>query len=229
MSVSRRNNLSRWFTHEARSKIQSELIDLLIFLRTQWPQLEASAYLRVTGLLATTGFSLWRAAFLFDHETRKHEQYLNNVEKLVSKIISDNTIGFTDDKNTWSLCHYIGVARSSLLEAASLLSRPMRSAKFHQMEGRLIDVPLLQDTAARSGRFAQHRFRLKRNFVPSSRGTRRVMCTAHPNLRRRPSAARRACRLSSPNQIWSTARGCFLRTSFPTAGLTSALPPKYRL
>jgi hypothetical protein len=71
--------------------------------------------------LASAGFSLWRAAFLFDQEDGKHQEYLNNVDTFISKIISDNTIAFVDDKKTWSLWHYIGVARSSLLEATVLL------------------------------------------------------------------------------------------------------------
>jgi hypothetical protein len=132
----------------ARSKIQAELIEVLRFKRTYGDMLKASAFLRVTGLLASTGFSLRRAAFLFTHAKGKHDDYLRNVETFISKVISDYNIGFSDDKNTWSLWHYIGVARSSLLEASELLSTRIETAKFSAMRAKLIDAPLLPDSAA---------------------------------------------------------------------------------
>ncbi len=133
----------------ARSKIQSELIDLLSFKHAHEGHLQASLFLRVIGLLASTGFSLWRAAFLFPHEKGRHDEYLKHVETFVTKIVSDNAIAFSDDKNTWSLWHYIGVSRSSLLEAALLLKSSLNSAQLEKIQATLLDAPSLQDTAAR--------------------------------------------------------------------------------
>ncbi|UGA46350.1 hypothetical protein HU230_0010055 [Bradyrhizobium quebecense] len=133
----------------ARSRIQPELISLLEFVREYRTQLEPSLFLRVCGLLASAGFSLWRAAFLFEQEDGKHEIYLDNVETFVAKIISDNTIGFVDDRNTWSLWHYVGVARSSLLEAMTLLfSGVVQDAKSSSIQAKLSDPPLLAASAA---------------------------------------------------------------------------------
>jgi hypothetical protein len=133
----------------ARSNIQPELLELLTFKRLHEEELQASAWLRVFGLLASAGFALWRAAFLFRHETGTHETYLNNVERFVKKIISDNNIAFSDDQNTWSLWHYIGGARSSLLEASTLLDVRLNDPKFGLAVSKLVDAPLLQDTAAK--------------------------------------------------------------------------------
>jgi hypothetical protein len=114
-----------WFEEmvSARSKFQGELIEILRFKRNYGERLKASAFLRVTGLLASAGFSMWRAAFLFTHAEGDHDRYLTNVDTFLTRLVSDNTIAFSDDKNTWSLWHYMGVARSSLLEALTLLRR----------------------------------------------------------------------------------------------------------
>jgi hypothetical protein len=137
----------------ARSKIQTELIEILKFKRTYEERLKASAFIRVTGLLTSAAFSLWRAAFLFSHEAGQHEDYLKNVETFLTKVITDNTIGFSDDKNTWSLWHYIGVARSSLLEASTILTSGLfkagiTDAKFAVVQAKLSDPPLLSASAA---------------------------------------------------------------------------------
>jgi hypothetical protein len=134
---------------QARSRIQPELIELLEFVREYRAHLEPSVFLRVSGLLASAGFSLWRAAFLFDQEDGKHQEYLNNVDAFISKIISDNTIGFLDDKKTWSLWHYIGVARSSLLDAMVLLFGGVaENPRSRGIKARLSDPPLLSGNAA---------------------------------------------------------------------------------
>jgi hypothetical protein len=134
---------------DARSRIQPELIRLLEFQRAYRANLQVSAFLRVVGLLASAGFSLWRAAFLFHREDGQHEQYLDNVETFLSKIITDNTIAFADDRNTWSLWHYIGVARSSLVDAITLLgSGKWESPKMNSIRVKLADPPLLKGNAA---------------------------------------------------------------------------------
>lgn len=132
----------------ARSLIQSELIELLEFQRRYQKDLQASLYLRVSGNLASAGFALWRSAFLFTHEEGGPQAYLENVEAFLSKIISDNTIAFNDEKKTWSLWHYVGVARSSLLEALTLLRRPVEDHRLEIMRRRFGDPPLLSATAA---------------------------------------------------------------------------------
>ncbi|KRR08736.1 hypothetical protein CQ10_14315 [Bradyrhizobium valentinum] len=126
----------------ARSRIQPELIQLLEFVREYREHLGPSVFLRVSGLLASAGFSLWRAAFLFHQEDGKHQVYLDNVDTFVSKIISDNSIAFSDDRNTWSLWHYIGVARSSLLEAMVLLFGGVaENPRSSTIKARLSDPP----------------------------------------------------------------------------------------
>src|SRR4051812_48074829 len=85
---------------KARNDIQNELVDLLDFKTSYGKELQVSAYLRVTGLLVSAGFSLWRAAFLFEHEGGKHQQYLDNAEKFLRRIISTNNIAYMDDQNT---------------------------------------------------------------------------------------------------------------------------------
>jgi hypothetical protein len=132
----------------ARSLIQPELIELLQFQRKYRENLFPSLYIRVAALLASTGFALWRAAFLFEQEQGEHGKYLSNIQTFISKIISDNMITFSDDKNTWSLWHYIGVARSSLLEALHLLKRDPESYKMEILRSRFGDPPLLSATSA---------------------------------------------------------------------------------
>jgi hypothetical protein len=107
----------------ARNRIQIALIDLLVFKRTYEDQLKnPPTRLRQVGLLASAGFSLWRAAFLFTEGSGEADGYLKDVDKFIAKVVSDNMIGFSDDKNSWSLWHYLGVARSSLIEAATLFT-----------------------------------------------------------------------------------------------------------
>lgn len=132
----------------ARTKIQNELIELLGFKQAHEEYFQASKYLRILGLLGSIGFSLWRAAFLFGYEEGQHDSYISNVETFVTKIITDNAITFSDDKNVWSLWHYIGVARSSLLEAMTLLEAQLNSPRFHTLKAKLVDAPLLSATAA---------------------------------------------------------------------------------
>jgi hypothetical protein len=133
---------------QARSLIQPELIELLEFQRRYHDDLTPSLYIRIAGLLASAGFSLWRAAFLFKEERGQHDEYLKNVGEFISKIILTNNIGFSDDRNTWSLWHYIGVARSSLLEALNLLRTFPEDHKIENMRNRFSDPPLLSATAA---------------------------------------------------------------------------------
>jgi hypothetical protein len=133
-----------------RSVLQPELIRFLEFQRAYREKLEPSAYLRVAGLLASAGFSLWRAAFLFHQEEGDHETYLKNIDRFISKMISDNTIAFTDDKNTWSLWHYMSVARTTLVEALTLLH--YIGIQSNESETMLLvfgDPPLLSASAAR--------------------------------------------------------------------------------
>jgi hypothetical protein len=126
---------------------------------------------------ASAGFSLWRAAFLFHQEDGKHQEYLDNVDTFVSKIISDNTIAFADERNTWSLWHYIGVARSSLLEAMVLLTSGVAAnPRSATIKARLSDPPLLSGNAAEQWdelfevmQFVRETFTAGLEFVKSSR------------------------------------------------------------
>ena len=134
----------------ARNRIQIALIELLEFKRKFEDQLKnPPTRLRQVGLLASAGFSLWRAAFLMTEDSGGADGYLKDVDKFIAKVVSDNMIGFTDDKNSWSLWHYLGVARSSLIEAASLFT-PINGP-----EGVRIDNLLSLEGATRNGSFEQ--------------------------------------------------------------------------
>jgi hypothetical protein len=134
----------------ARTRIQTALIELLVFKRNFEDQLKnPPTRLRQVGLLASAGFSLWRAAFLFTHGSGEADGYLKDVDKFIAKVVSDNMIGFSDDKNSWSLWHYIGVARSSLIEAASLFT-PIVGPR-----GARLDNLLSEEGATHNGPFKQ--------------------------------------------------------------------------
>lgn len=134
----------------ARTRIQETLIQLLEYRRSYADQLRTPpTRLRQVGLLASAGFSLWRAAFLFTHGIGGADGYLEDIDVFIAKVVSDNTITFADDKNTWSLWHYLGVARSSLIEAASLFAPLMGP------EGTRLHSLLSEHGATQNGAFEQ--------------------------------------------------------------------------
>lgn len=68
-------------------------------------------------LLVGAAFSLWRAAFLADDE-RERLIVLSHIQKFLRYLIRDNTIGFSQDRDTqtWTSIYYISSANMSLIE-----------------------------------------------------------------------------------------------------------------
>jgi hypothetical protein len=124
----------KWMV-DARGRIHAALLELLSLLRERRAEIDGILDRRLTvGLLASTGFALWRACFLI-HHAGTGSKFLTDVDTFLVTVISDNAVSFRDDKNAWSCWHYLGIARSSLLEALSLLPS---SSKMDQNTIRLV-------------------------------------------------------------------------------------------
>ncbi len=69
--------------------------------------------------LVAVSFSLWRAVFLADR-TGVKEFKDEDAEKFLAKMLTDNAITYTQDRNTreWSCNYYLGNARHRLETAA---------------------------------------------------------------------------------------------------------------
>jgi hypothetical protein len=71
--------------------------------------------------LIAAAFNLWRAAFLTD-TSREMEDIRKGQEAFLEKVITENTIGFSDDKKHrhWTVEFYLEGAKLRLLRAVQL-------------------------------------------------------------------------------------------------------------
>jgi|HubBroStandDraft_6_1064221.scaffolds.fasta_scaffold2103470_1 hypothetical protein len=77
----------------SRSQIQSSLLQLLLMLRQRRSEIEPLRDCRLcVGLLASAGFSLWRAVFLAEQPDKKTTEFLSSVERFLETVIKDNAI-----------------------------------------------------------------------------------------------------------------------------------------
>jgi hypothetical protein len=92
-----------------RNDAQLILFDLLSLVSRKKQRIKADdAYNAIFQLLVGTAFSLWRAVFLADQPFRPAPA-LGAAETFLTKVVSDNAIGYSDEKSSrrWTAGFYV--------------------------------------------------------------------------------------------------------------------------
>ena len=128
-----------------RAEIQRTLLALYEFVcRHRPPQNGAQKY--VPGYLIGAAFSLWRAVFLAD-TFRDDVSVHGSQEQFLKKVITDNTIGFNDDRQNrhWTVGYYLENAKIRLSQAATFIEAHANAFGLKLNPGVLAEtMPLLQ-------------------------------------------------------------------------------------
>jgi hypothetical protein len=106
---------------EQRAEIQRTLLALYEFIRNHPPDKIDMWDKYLLDACVGAAFSLWRAAFLA--ETLREEAGVHaSQEAFLERLISDNTIGFADDKSNrdWTVGYYLENAKYRLANAINL-------------------------------------------------------------------------------------------------------------
>lgn len=95
----------------ARSRIQDQLLRLHLVGEKHPDVLGAgSANWSLAGWLLGASFSLWRAVFQAERGLDKKQNQIA-AKTFLTKLIEDNAIMYSDEKNSWSYGYYVGNAR----------------------------------------------------------------------------------------------------------------------
>jgi hypothetical protein len=130
-----------------RNEAQLILFDLLSFVSRRRSKLNNnSKHNAIFQLLVGTGFSLWRAVFLADQRLEGTAS-LAAAEKFLTKVVSDNTITYSQEKDTrrWTAGFYIGHIQYRLFH-------------LHNNYGEDLKVPELDELIAEWSPFTEHPF-----------------------------------------------------------------------
>lgn len=100
---------------QSRARNQSSSLNLLELFDAFPLRWRTKKFSRAAQDLVAIAFSLWRAAFLADKASERGEVFKAGRDFL-EKVIEDNAIGFTQDKNSraWTFNYYTRNARSAL-------------------------------------------------------------------------------------------------------------------
>ncbi len=112
---------------DQRAEIQRTLLALYEFVRHHRPP-RGTEENYVLGYLTGAAFSLWRAVFLA--ETFRDDASVHaSQEKFLEKVITDNAIGFSDDKQNrhWTVGYYLENAKFRLSEATMYVENHARA------------------------------------------------------------------------------------------------------
>jgi hypothetical protein len=112
---------------DKRADIQRTLLALYEFIRHHPPPRRTEENY-VLGFLIGAAFSLWRAVFLAD-TFRDDVAIHTSQEQFLEKVITDNAIGFSDDKQNrhWTVGYYLENAKFRLSNAASYIEHHARA------------------------------------------------------------------------------------------------------
>jgi len=113
----------RWAI-EQRAEIQRTLLALYEFVRGTRPEGSDFDESFLLNHLIAAAFSLWRAVFLAE-TYRTEESIRTSQENFLAKVISDNTIGFGDDKinRAWTVSYYLDDAKLRIERASAFVDR----------------------------------------------------------------------------------------------------------
>jgi hypothetical protein len=106
----------RWLV-DSRTSSQNSALKLFMLLSDHADELKSAGNYAKAQHLASACFSLWRAAFLADRQTKKAETLADAVAFL-GKMLIDNAINYPQDRSTrnWTFNFYMSTATSMLLQ-----------------------------------------------------------------------------------------------------------------
>ena len=174
---------------KSRAKAQRALLELYGLLDKQRPTIEADAEQRgLFGLLLGVAFSLWRAALLED-ATRKWPLILDDGKVLLEKLIGDNAIAYSQERDTneWMGGYYLNSARYRLMRVREKLKLPRGRRK--ELRALLEDLSRSGWTERKTPRDAWDAMHLA--LVELSQLLRERVGAKQPNNRMQPTARRK--------------------------------------
>jgi hypothetical protein len=106
---------------DKRADVQRSMVALYEYVRSHTPDAQKFDDTYVLDHLIAAAFNLWRAAFLTD-TSRSMEEIRKSQEAFLEKVITENSIGFSDDKKHrhWTVEFYLEGAKLRLLRAIAL-------------------------------------------------------------------------------------------------------------
>jgi hypothetical protein len=118
----------RWAV-EQRAEIQRTLLALYEYVRKTTPVASyADPKVYLLDNLIGAAFSLWRAAFLAE-TFRTDESVFRSQELFLAKVISDNSIQFSDDKvnRAWTVGYYLDSAKLRIERASTYADHHLKT------------------------------------------------------------------------------------------------------
>jgi hypothetical protein len=106
---------------DKRADVQRSMVALYEYVRSFKPNAQKFDDTYLLDHLIAASFNLWRAAFLTDTK-REMEDIRESQEAFLEKVITENSIGFSDDKRHrhWTVEFYLEGAKLRLLRAIQL-------------------------------------------------------------------------------------------------------------
>jgi hypothetical protein len=106
---------------DKRADVQRSMVALYEYVRSHTPDAQKFDDTYLLDHLIAAAFNLWRAAFLTD-TSRSMEEIRKSQEAFLEKVITENSIGFSDDKKHrhWTVEFYLEGAKLRLLRAIAL-------------------------------------------------------------------------------------------------------------
>jgi hypothetical protein len=132
---------------DQRAEIQRTLLALYDFVCRHRPPQEYDLNY-VLGYLVGAAFSLWRAVFLAD-TFRDEVSVHGSQEQFLQKVITDNAIGFNDDRQNrcWTVGYYLDNAELRLSQVASFVESHASAFGLKKSPGVLAEImPFLRLT-----------------------------------------------------------------------------------
>jgi hypothetical protein len=104
---------------KSRADVQETLLTLYKYVATP-----AFGHPALTDYIIYAAFSLWRAVFLAESD-RDWEAMFKGQKEFLAKLVEDNTITYTDDKNNraWTVGFYLNAAKCNIEAAAKHVAK----------------------------------------------------------------------------------------------------------
>ena len=117
---------------ESRARNQRACLEIFKSIEAFPDRAKSRKFRSQTYYLVSVAFSLWRAAFLADHQGGEGTEVFSDARAFLAQIITNNAIGYTQDRNSreWTFSYYMIAAANSLAklserwpEIAAVLSK----------------------------------------------------------------------------------------------------------